>query len=326
MKHTARITIILLALFFLSQLLGLFLVTYDANQQVTVDEDNVTRINVTYSDTAMGERPEFQRETGPLWYLVIGIAIGTGILLLLMKLRSGRRLWKAWYFLAVVIAISIALGVFLNDKLAMLIAILLAFIKINRYTPIIHNVTEVFMYAGISFLLIPLFNTIWVSLALLAIISIYDMYAVWKSKHMVKLAKFTTESKLFAGLAIPYGKTTTQGKKPLTRGRRASKSQATTSKKTAEKTTAQAKQAILGGGDIVFPLLFAGTVLQMLLDQGITKYSAMLYTSIIPVTTTIALALLFFKGKKDRFYPAMPFVTLGCLAGYGLVQLLFLFV
>jgi presenilin-like A22 family membrane protease len=32
------------------------------------------------------------------------------------------------------------------------------------------------------------------------------MYAVWKSKHMVSLANFTAESKVFAGLLVPYDK------------------------------------------------------------------------------------------------------------------------
>ncbi|MGM5480786.1 MAG: presenilin family intramembrane aspartyl protease [Nanobdellota archaeon] len=328
MKHNVRITVLLLALFLVSQFLGLFLITYDVTPQIVVDEDNVTRVNATYSDTAMGERPEFQRETGPLWYLVIGIAIGTGILLVLMRLKSGRHLWKAWYFLAVVIAISIALGVFLNHTLAVIIAVILAFLKIQRQSPIIHNVTEMFMYAGISFLLIPLFSTMWVSLALLLLISVYDMYAVWKSKHMIKLAKFTTESQLFAGLAIPYAVEAKQKKQENHTGENHTyKTFRQTSKKHAKKKTkTSVKQAILGGGDIVFPLLFAGTVLQTLIFKGMEKYTALLYTSFIPLAALVALALLFFKGKSDRFYPAMPFLTIGCLVGYGLLHLLLLLV
>ncbi|MBS3145707.1 hypothetical protein J4414_02800 [Candidatus Woesearchaeota archaeon] len=106
------------------------------------------------------------------------------------------------------------------------------------------------------------------------LISIYDMYAVWKSKHMIKLAKFQSKLKTFAGLFIPYEKN---------------------------------KAAILGGGDIAFPLLFAGVVL---LEKG-------LYPSIlIIVYSALALFLLFLFGKKKKFYPAMPFISLGCFLGY----------
>ena len=47
-----------------------------------------------------------------------------------------------------------------------------------------------------------------------------------------------------------------------------------------------------------------------------------LKTLIITLFTTIALLLLFLLSKKDRFYPAMPFLSAGCLLGYG-VMLLF---
>ena len=43
-------------------------------------------------------------------------------------------------------------------------------------------------------------------LLLLALISVYDVIAVFKSKHMVSMANFQTESKVFAGLAVPRGK------------------------------------------------------------------------------------------------------------------------
>src|SRR3989344_5717485 len=112
------------------------------------------------------------------------------------------------------------------------------------------------------------------AIILLILISIYDMYAVWKSKHMIKLAKFQSKLKTFAGLFIPYEKN---------------------------------KAAILGGGDIAFPLLFAGVVL---LEKG-------LYPSIlIIVYSALALFLLFLFGKKKKFYPAMPFISLGCFLGY----------
>ncbi len=43
---------------------------------------------------------------------------------------------------------------------------------------------------------------------------------------------------------------------------------------------------------------------------------------IIPVTTAIALFLLFYYAKKDKYYPAMPFVSAGCLIGYALLLIL----
>jgi presenilin-like A22 family membrane protease len=85
------------------------------------------------------------------------------------------------------------------------------------------------------------------------------------------------------------------------------------------KVKAGPKTAILGGGDIVFPLIFTGAVMNGLILNGLTKSAAFMQASIIILTTTIALALLFIYAKKGKFYPAMPFVTAGCLVGWVIV-------
>ena len=64
--------------------------------------------------------------------------------------------------------------------------------------------------------------------------------------------------------------------------------------------------AILGGGDIVFPIIAAGVMLKTL---GIA--SALL----VALGATLGLAYLFFFAEKRKFYPAMPFITGGILAG-----------
>jgi len=81
------------------------------------------------------------------------------------------------------------------------------------------------------------------------------------------------------------------------------------------------KTAILGGGDIGFPLLFAGVVMKgLILENGV--FIGFLKTLIIPVVVSIALFLLFVKGKKDKFYPAMPILSAGCFVGYLIVWLI----
>jgi hypothetical protein len=43
---------------------------------------------------------------------------------------------------------------------------------------------------------------------------------------------------------------------------------------------------------------------------------------IIPVAATIALTILLLMSKKNHFYPAMPFISIGCFVGYGVAMLL----
>ena len=71
--------------------------------------------------------------------------------------------------------------------------------------------------------------------------------------------------------------------------------------------------AILGGGDIGFPLIFAGVVLK---EWGLWQSLPM------PLFAGLGLSFLLWKGKKDRFYPAMPFISAGCFLGLFVVWLL----
>ncbi len=320
MKHTLTITVLLVSFFLLAQVFGLFLIAKDANISTTI-EGNKTITTVAHNDTAVGPRPETEG-AGSFLYVAIGVLIGT--LLVLLLARFGKtNLWKIWYFIAVWMAMSISLGVLIKQPLlfdygmAIGLALALAIWKIFKPNIFVHNITEVFIYAGIALLLVPLFNVLWAVILLLAI-SLYDMYAVWKSKHMITMAKFQTQSNVFAGLMIPY---------------RTIKMNPATAKKTSGTGTGKAalqkppakdapKTAILGGGDIAFPLIFTGTVFEELLREGLTKSVAYLHASIIIATATIAIALLFFSAKKGKFYPAMPFLTLGCLIGWGIVLII----
>jgi len=332
MKHDLFVTIVLVVFFILAQVVGLGLVNADMKGVEVVDGVPT----IVHADTSLGPRPELSG-SGAFAYIAIGLIIGTLLVLLIIRMKK-INLWKAWFFIAVVLAIILALGVFranyiaffiavfptispalggtLATGLVFVIALVLAVLKVLKPNVIIHNITEVLMYAGIAVFLVPLLNVFW-AFILLLVISLYDMYAVWKSKHMVKMAKFQAESKVFAGLFIPYtpkAQAAAGIAKPLP-----PKSLKTASAKTAKQ---EKRNAILGGGDIAFPLLFTGAVMESLVLKGLSKAVALQQCMTITITTTLALALLFIFAKKDKFYPAMPFITAGCLIGYGIVLLL----
>jgi len=138
---------------------------------------------------------------------------------------------------------------------------------------------------------------------------------VFKSKHMVTLAEGLQRSSVFAGLSIPYkrsGKIETRfgelepvgdSKAPIGKG------------------YSEVKMAGLGGGYIAFPLIFTGTVAQQLVMSGLPKLSAFLLTLIMPAVLTITLVFMLTQAQKDKFYPAMPVLTAGCIAGYLLTLL-----
>ncbi len=299
MKHTVKVTLVLVFIFLAAQVIGLAITNAYIDKEKTAETGEVV-----FENLPLGlERPEVEESTSFIWILV-AVVVGTIILLLLIKFRIGI-LWKLWFFLAIWLTLAVAFGAFIPAIVAIVLGFLLAGWKILKPNVYIQNFTELFIYGGLAAIFVPIMN-VFAVVMMLILISGYDMYAVWKSKHMIKLAKFQSKQKMFAGLLIPY-------KLP----RRVKKKKK--GKKLKEKLV-RIKTAILGGGDIGFPLIFSGVVLKELIEKGATL--PFLKTLIITLCVTIALFILFVKSKKDKFYPAMPFISIGCLIGYGLVLLL----
>lgn len=298
MKHSAKITAILLASFLLAQLIGLLVVNNYVDAEKTAETGTLQ-----FEDLPFGLQRPSGTQFSILAYIISSIIIGTILLFVLIRFNA-RFLWRLWYFLAVTTTLTISLGAFINPIIALITGISLAIWKLKRPNVYLHNFTELFIYSGLAALLAPVMN-IGAGIAMLLIISAYDMYAVWKSKHMIKLANFQAKNQIFAGLYIPY---------KLPRGRlpepgRTSPSPYYSSKK-------KIKLAILGGGDIGFPLIFAGIVL---------KTTSFGLTILVPLFTTLSLLALLTYGKEGRFYPAMPFLSVGCLLGYAIVYLIQIF-
>jgi len=80
--------------------------------------------------------------------------------------------------------------------------------------------------------------------------------------------------------------------------------------------------AVLGGGDIGFPLIFAGVIMKDLMLQN-PEIIGFLKALIIPIFVSLALLYLLTTSQKDKFYPAMPYLTVGCFIGYFAVILFF---
>jgi len=201
--------------------------------------------------------------------------------------------WKLWFLIAVLVSLWIAFSSVASQWIALPVATLLGIWRVFRPGVIIQTFTELFIYSGLAAIFVPMFNLSSISI-LMVLIALYDMWAVWKSKHMITLAKSQTKAKVFAGFMIPY-------KLPkLRKGRKNTKK-------------IKVRTAILGGGDVGFPLIFAGVVMK---DIGLWQ------SLIIPLFAAAGLAFLLFRGEEKKFYPAMPFIGAACFLGLGFVWLI----
>jgi len=304
MKHDLKITLLLIFIFISAQLIGLLITTRYLDQDETARTGKAEFSALPFNT----ERPDVEESQSFIW-IMMGVLLGTVLVLLLIKFRK-LAIWRIWFLLSVTLCLTVAFSAFMPDWMAFIIALTLGLLKIFRPTILIHNTTELFIYGGMAAIFAPIIN-VFSAVMLLLLISAYDIYAVWKSKHMIKMAEFQSQSRLFAGLMIPYHKKDNVVKIEK-------KSQ----KPVKGKKTEKVRNAILGGGDIGFPLIFAGVVLKTLVAIGVNIYDAFLQTLIITGFTTIALAFLLFKSREDKFYPAMPFLSAGCFIGYGIVWLI----
>ncbi|RMF06880.1 hypothetical protein D6764_01185 [Candidatus Woesearchaeota archaeon] len=311
MKHEPSILAVLIGIFFVSQIVGLAIVDSYLDYETSISSGNETFRTLPF-DTP---RPDVEQNTSFIW-IMFAVIIGTLLVLALIRMRK-MRLWRFWFFMSVSLTLTVAFAAFLPQSVALAVALAAAFMKIYRPNFWIHNISEVFMYGGIAAIFVPLIN-IFSALMLLVLISLYDMYAVWKSKHMITMAQSQTKEQMFAGILIPYFKGRPQ------KGRKASSGRKVVIKPTVEKKTGSGtvKTAILGGGDVGFPLIFAGVVMKTLLLGGIPVWISRLETLIIVLASTLALFLLMRFGQKGKFYPAMPFLSAGCFLGYVIVFVL----
>ncbi len=257
MKHKSWVISLIIILFLLAQIIGLIVTVY-YNQ-------NDLPLNL--------QKTEFNPNISYI-YLFFVLLITTSFVLILLHFRLFL-FWKLWFFLSVLFTLIISFNSFFSFSVALIFAVVFVLWRILKPNPIIHNLSELFIYGALAAVFLPILNLFSISI-LLVLISIYDYIAVRKTTHMVKLAKSQGDAKVFAGLLIPYGKNI----------------------------------AMLGGGDIGFPLLFSAVVMHTF-GLGLLDWR----TYLVPFCASILLLALFVKGEKKKYYPAMPYLSLGCLLG-----------
>ncbi len=297
MKHKVSITLILLSMFLVTQFIGLYVISqsYPLPYGLQTPEE-------------IGEGPGF-------FSIIISFVIAMALIMILIKYKW-KLIIRLWFFIVVALAMGVALNSVLRHYIiyssiaALIITTPIAFIKIFRPNFIIHNITELLIYPGIAAIFVPILS-VWSIIALLIIISIYDMWAVWRSGIMQKMAKFQMEElKIFGGFLIP-----SISKKVKARIKRLKKRyKGKEIPKKALNGKFKVSLAILGGGDIVFPIITAGVFL--------VKFNFIAALFII-FGAFAGLATLLLLSQKKKFYPAMPFISAGIFLGMIIWKILF---
>src|SRR3989344_3784489 len=200
MKHTPRVIIALVLFFFIAQFMGLLIINHYIDHKKTVETKAVAWQPLPYNL----ERPEIKNESVSFIYITMAILIGTILVLLLIRFNKPF-IWKLWFFATVWLTLSIAFAAFINNVIAAILALVISVLKLYRPNVVIQNMSEIFIYGGLAAIFVPIIN-LFAAFMLLIVISMYDFIAVYKTKHMIKMAEFQSKSRVFAGLFIPYEK------------------------------------------------------------------------------------------------------------------------
>ena len=286
MKHKLTIILILLGMFLVTQFIGLYVVNHYSQNELPYGM----------------EPPEGVNPENAFPQIIIAFIIAIALFFLLTKFKI-EFILKLWFFIVIVLALGLSINSFLPKEqyiplMSLIIALPFALIKVFNRNIIVHNTTELLIYPGIAAVFVPLLN-IWTMIILLILISVYDAWAVWHSGIMQKMAKYQINTlKIFSGFFIPYvSKKQRQMIKYLKKNFKKSE---------LKKKKIKVNLAILGGGDVVFPIISAGVMLKTL---GIWP------AIFVILGAVLGLSYLLFFSKKKKFYPAMPFITAGIFLG-----------
>ncbi len=293
-------------MFFATQMIGLAVV-HSYTPVVKQVEINGTLQNVTINPLPYGMEPPQIEKQASLISIIIAFTIAILFVFLLTKLKAALFM-RLWFFAVIAIVLGITMNALLSkfipysSLISFLIALPLSFFKIFKRNMYVHNITELLVYPGIAVVFVPLLS-VWTIILLLILISAYDIWAVWHSGFMQKMAKFQiNELKLFAGFFVPY----------LSKKQRQQIKEAKMKNVKGKLKSMKVNIAILGGGDVVFPIITAGIILRTM---------GFIPALIVSICATIALGTLFVYAKKKKFYPAMPFITAGLFVGIALAYL-----
>ena len=213
----------------------------------------------------------------------------------LIKFKRGKGIiFKILFVFAVSFGGLLSLEVWLSEPISLIVIVSLILWWWKFPSVFNHNILIILGIAGVGSIL-GLRLTPEIIIGLLIIFSIYDFIAVYKTKHMVKIAKEMIESKAVLALIIPSSFRDFRGSLGEVRP--------------------GGKFLILGGGDIIFSLLFCVS----LVPQGILSPLIVAFFSLIGLFT----GFLFFISQKTRQpIPALPPIALFSILGYLITRLI----
>ncbi len=227
-----------------------------------------------------------------IWKFLFSFVIATLFVLwfvYFVRLNKGKKIFfKILFLLAGILGNLFFFSLWFLDIVCFVLVFILTILWFKKPSLFFHNLFLIFAIAGIGSRL-GLSLEAKAVILLLIIFSVYDYLAVYKTKHMVKMAEEMVSQKAILGIVVPQRisdfKTDLKNVRP------------------------GGRFLVLGAGDIVFPLIFAVS----LLNQGFFQAFSVILFSFVGLSASF---LFFVSQKKRKPMPALPPIAFFSIIGY----------
>jgi len=237
---------------------------------------------------------EIQTPAISWWQFLLAFGIGTAIVLGLIRIMHGGLLLRLFFLFALFSGVLITTSVFISDTWALIFSLFLIFLYIIWPYVWLHNLVLVLTLPGIAALLGASLNP-WTAVLILIIMSVYDYVAVYKTKHMVRMAKAMISGRAIFAMIFPEH---WQGFKSRLNEVRPGEG-----------------FMMLGTGDFVFPLIMVASA------YAISPVAAWLVFS-FALLGLLLMHLIFISQKIRRPMPALPPLAAFAIIGFILAVII----
>ncbi len=238
-----------------------------------------------------------ERSLTPVSFLTYFI-LATGFIYFISKSKKFKESRVFFFRLAFLFSVGLGgfltLSTFIFELLALAIIIILILAWRKKPIILLHNFLVTISIAGIGAVIGRQFDPVTIAV-LLTLFSIYDFVAVYKTKHMVKMASEMIKTRAIMGIIIPFSFSDLlvdlQEKK-------------------------KKEFMVLGGGDLAFPLFLISSIV---IAYGVFEGLLVVAFSSIGLFGSF---FLFSSQKQKEAIPALPPIALASLLGYLIVLLI----
>ncbi len=253
-------------LFLLTQVIGLYVGYWFFTNEVIVPAETTSSV-VTF---------------------LISFSIATVGLFLFLKFFKTRVFFKFLMAFLIFVGTETVFLVFFPEKIAIILAVGLVLLRFLWPNVLSQNLTLVIAVAGISASL-GLFFSIPAVLIILAVLSVYDVIAVYRTQHMITLFKGLLEKGVPFSIIVPD-------------------KVADVKVKVKEAQPGTGRFLLLGTGDIAFPIIFSVAALRFGLQTSISV--------IVGAFVGLFFIHLILMQKKVGAIPALPPIVFFSLIGF----------